>query len=389
MRSRCSRPVQLCALAVCAAAVCYGRAVHLLFLSPQQGRDDGAVRHGTAAGTLSHGHTAYIYPVADPERCGQDATRGRSVLEWAAANGAAIHPHVRVSFVASGGAVELQERQIAAAGHIDRGEPLLSVPASLHMSLTALQVHRTLADVHASVEALDSSLFGLVFLLLSEASDVNSFWRPYLCSLPRRPPLPLLMDTEELGIARGRLPEHQRSTFDSLLTSQRHRVDAFCQKVVAGLVSQFPGRFRKSDYSQAHVKWAMAIIFSRAFPSKRNSSSSGDEDPDSWPGTGGIHALTPGADMPNHEAASLPMQQLLDDSVVLRASRRLRPGDPVTISYGRKCNAFFLAQYGFIPDGNAQVACRDDQTVRNSETFLSLFSRLDPILPQNATMSGK
>jgi len=319
-----------------------------------------------------------LFALAEPDRCGPDA----AVLDFVKSNGGTVHAAARISAAAREGAAE---RQIEAAADIDAGVPLLSVPPSLHMSLEKLRRHRTLSSVLAAVDALDSSLFGLTFLLLSEAADVSSFWRPYLCTLPRRPPLPLLMDDSDLEITRRRLPEQQRQAFDTLLQSQRSRVDAFRRKVVVEVMSRFPGRFRESDYSLARVRWAMAIIFSRAFPSKTSRINSSDDDPDSWLGAGGMHALTPGADMPNHANSSLPMRQLPDDSVVLRASGRLRAGDPVTISYGSKCNAHFLVQYGFLPKHNGDMACHDEQTVRPSETFLSLF-KLE--MQSNATGQG-
>ena len=43
-----------------------------------------------------------------------------------------------------------------------------------------------------------SSRFGLAFFLLHEAKNTSSFWRPYLCALPRRPAAPFLLKSAEL-----------------------------------------------------------------------------------------------------------------------------------------------------------------------------------------------
>jgi hypothetical protein len=48
------------------------------------------------------------------------------------------------------------------------------------------------------LDVVHSSRFGLAFLLLHEAKNTSSFWRPYLCALPRRPAAPFLLKATEL-----------------------------------------------------------------------------------------------------------------------------------------------------------------------------------------------
>lgn len=59
------------------------------------------------------------------------------------------------------------------------------------------------------------------------------------------------------------------------------------------------------------------------------------------------HTMGPGADMPNHNASAYEAMQDKAGSLVLIADRDVTPGDQIYISYGDKCNAEFLAHYGY------------------------------------------
>ena len=350
----------------------------------------------------------FEYPIADPGSCSSEADRGEAVLKWVASMGAEVNGDIAITQVARGGVCDSDahpasigtgvERQIQAKGTIGKGSALLVIPSALHMSVHALRGHQELADVYSSIPALHSSMFGLAFLLLHEAANTTSFWRRYLCSLPAHPPLPLLMDEAALKASRLRLPPQQWHIFDDLVSSHRARVEAFFEKVVKQLLEKFPRRFRAGDYSQARSKWAFAIIMSRAFPSNpaaptdtnatttttTDSEATGDNVSGGELGEGDIYTLAPGADMPNHEPASLGHELTKDGAILLRESRRLRLGSPVTISYGNKCSAHMLAQYGFVADCDHQIEC-DVSTKRRSEIFLSLFSELGPVIQGKAT----
>ena len=142
---------------------------------------------------------AFTHPLADADTCGPESSRGEAVLEWARKSGAEIHPGIAVASFES--MLETRQgRQLVATQSIANESSLLRIPTSMHMSVKHLRRHAQ-ARVYAFLDEADvvtSSLFGLAFLLLHEAQNVSSFWRPYLCSLPSRPPSPFLLPSKEL-----------------------------------------------------------------------------------------------------------------------------------------------------------------------------------------------
>lgn len=71
-----------------------------------------------------------------------------------------------------------------------------------------------------------------------------------------------------------------------------------------------------------------------------------------------VHTLVPAADMPNHRTGAYEAGQAPDGSLLLKAHGNHKRGDQVHISYGKKCNAEFLANYGFIPGQNDHLPCK-------------------------------
>mmetsp|Transcript_73170 Transcript_73170/g.152804 ORF Transcript_73170/g.152804 Transcript_73170/m.152804 type:complete len:161 (+) Transcript_73170:2-484(+) len=74
--------------------------------------------------------------------------------------------------------------------------------------------------------------------------------------------------------------------------------------------------------------------------------------------TSQVHTLVPAADMPNHKTGTFEAVQAPDGSLVLKAKGNLKKGDQVFISYGKKCNGEFLANYGFVPENNDHLPCK-------------------------------
>jgi len=72
-----------------------------------------------------------------------------------------------------------------------------------------------------------------------------------------------------------------------------------------------------------------------------------------------VHTLVPAADMPNHGVGTFEARSSPDGTLVLKSFGHLRYGDHIMISYGKKCNAEFLANYGFVPFNNTKQACWD------------------------------
>ena len=176
------------------------------------------------AGSNGEGES-FTHPLADAGACGPESSRGEAVLEWARKSGAKIHPGIAVASFES--MLETRQgRQLVATQSIANESLLLRIPTSLHMSVKHLRRHAQ-ARVYAFLDETDvvhSSLFGLAFLLLHEAQNISSFWRPYLCSLPSRPPSPFLLPSKELDKLLAQvLPRASRAS----LTSPSHTAPSF------------------------------------------------------------------------------------------------------------------------------------------------------------------
>eukprot|EP00287_Rhodomonas_sp_CCMP768_P003544 CAMPEP_0196735456 /NCGR_PEP_ID=MMETSP1091-20130531/13902_1 /TAXON_ID=302021 /ORGANISM="Rhodomonas sp., Strain CCMP768" /LENGTH=140 /DNA_ID=CAMNT_0042079103 /DNA_START=1 /DNA_END=419 /DNA_ORIENTATION=- len=76
--------------------------------------------------------------------------------------------------------------------------------------------------------------------------------------------------------------------------------------------------------------------------------------------------MAPAADMPNHNASAYEAMQDKSGRLVLLADRNVTNGEQIYISYGSKCNAEFLAHYGFIPSYPSVKACKSNATLRSS-----------------------
>ena len=126
--------------------------------------------------------------------------------------------------------------------------------------------------------------------------------------------------------------------------------------VMPKLFTQYPDLFSPADYTYARWAWACSIIMSRTWGRKF-------VDPVLQNYTGEnvtqVHTLVPAADMPNHGVGSFEARSAPDGTLVLKASGNLSAGEQIVISYGRKCDAEFLANYGFVPFNNTGQACHD------------------------------
>ena len=290
----------------------------------------------------------FEYPVADGDACGPASQRGEDVLRWAAALGARVHPHLAVASVdlPSGGD---GERGLVASKAILDGTVLVVCPRALHMSVTFLRNSSALRDVYDFLDQNDivhSSLFGLAFLLLHEARNTSSFWRPYLCALPRHPASAFLMPPAQRDNLRRQLPPDQWWRFDREVQRQLSRSGAL-HHALKNYLGRFPARFRLEDYSLLRIKWALAILASRAFSTFDASLRVP------------VHTLVPCIDLPNHDAAGRPVRETSKGDMELLAHTSLEPGSAVLTSYGVTCAAVFLAHYGFAPAASRDAPCTD------------------------------
>lgn len=126
--------------------------------------------------------------------------------------------------------------------------------------------------------------------------------------------------------------------------------------VMPKLFTKFPDLFSPADFTYARWAWACSIIMSRTWGRKYS-----DDIMKNMTGENSsmIHTLVPAADMPNHGVGTFEARSAPDGTLVLKAFGNLSKGDHIMISYGKKCDAEFLANYGFVPFNNSLHACHD------------------------------
>ena len=108
-----------------------------------------------------------------------------------------------------------------ASGTIRTDAVLFAVPQNLLLNLQTVLEDPRMHEVMESIPEMHESLSGLAVYLIQEALNKTSFWRPYLCSLPRHVPLPLFYSPKKLERETAALPEVQRERFEEIVEGRR------------------------------------------------------------------------------------------------------------------------------------------------------------------------
>ena len=308
------------------------------------------------------------HAVVEPHACGDPNERAERVLQWARDQGAHIHPNVSIgSFPLSefpgapkGTPHVVEIRGLRAVGSINGGHVLLSVPESLMLHVQKMEDHPGLAPVFNSTPQLHDDIGGLAVLLLTEALNRSSIFREYLCSLPEHVPLPVFYSKQRLAEMRAMLAAKQRRKFDDLVEARRDLFELHYMYLMPVLYRDYPHLFEPAVYSYERFIWAVSLVLSRTWGHKATSASGQNR----MRKMRVVHALTPAADLPNHLPQAKEAEQT-DDKLMLRTRDSLAPGQQVFISYGHKCDAEFLAHYGFLPFNNSHIECKEAPSMRH------------------------
>lgn len=231
------------------------------------------------------------------------------------------------------------EREVRAVESIAAGAEVLAIPLSLIMTeRTAWQstVGRAIA---ASGVQLRSTQSVLAAFLLQEREAPDSFWTPYLDSLPRAfPHVPLFFDGAELALLEGSLASEMIET--------RHR--ALADEY--GLLCAGVPAFRR--HSLRDFVWARVAVITRAFAVRV----AGDL----------MDALVPIGDLLNHRRPRETTWAIDDERgrFVMTSLRSFAAGESIHDSYGIKCNGRFFVNYGFCLSDNSanEAVLRFDET---------------------------
>jgi len=164
-------------------------------------------------------------------------------------------------------------------------------------------------------------------MLLQEKYDPNSFFKPYIDTLPQHyRNMPIFFDDEELAELKG--------SFSLKMISDRK---ISLQGEYENICASIP-EFRK--YRMHEFWWARLAVITRIFGFEVGSRK-----------TDGLVAM---ADMLNHKRPNEPSWHF-DNSLnafTITTTKRLLKGAQVFDSYGRKCNSRYFVNYGFALDSN-------------------------------------
>jgi histone-lysine N-methyltransferase SETD3 len=251
-----------------------------------------------------------------------------NLLRWLEQGGARF-PKLRVVRQENG------ERSVLTVADVASGEAVLQIPRS-HLLTQQLARSSDIGRLIQSHVNPDNEELYLASFLLQEKHRPDSFWKPYVDSLPEAfPHLPLFFSEEERALLEG-------SFVQTLLAFQVQSLGQeyalLCQKV--------PGyeRFSLDDFV-----WARLSVSSRTFGLQ----------------VGGLQGrcLVPLADMLNHRRPPDVLWDTSEDGqfFVMTAQNAVATGMEIHDSYGAKSNDLLLLHFGFVAENNEQ-----------DEVFLSL-----------------
>jgi histone-lysine N-methyltransferase SETD3 len=172
----------------------------------------------------------------------------------------------------------------------------------------------------------------LAAFLLQEKLAAESFFRPYLDTLPNAfPQIPLYYTDDELAQLKGSftrfLIQHRRASIGQEYQNLCERVAGF-------------DRFTPQQFV-----WARLVVITRSFGFARDGLET--------------EGLVPLADMLNHHPTRETkwMYEGKKKRFVVSAARNFEVGDPIHGHYGRKCNSRLFVNYGFaLPENDDNEA---------------------------------
>lgn len=219
------------------------------------------------------------------------------------------------------------ERGAYARAPIPKGESVLEVPLRLILTGQLAWVSAIGRQISASGMKERSGHSYLAAYLLQEKYAADSFWAPYIATLPVSfPQIPLFFGSGELALlegsfVRGKI-EERRSALAEEYQDLRQRVPGF-------------DRFTWEDFVWAHL-----TVNTRGFGMEFY----GRE----------TYCLVPMADMLNHRHPQETAWTYDDgaNGFVLTADKDFAAGDSVHDSYGCKCNGELFLHYGFCLEEN-------------------------------------
>jgi hypothetical protein len=204
---------------------------------------------------------------------------------------------------------KLTRRGVRATRAMAKGEEIVYVPEKLMITnFTARATMNAINWLWDKATYLDDADIVTLFLLY-ESQDPNSFFKPYICSMPKTAPQPSMLDKETLASFKAAfVRKHDEpavfkmlmseEAVDKAIKEQRSQFESRYTHSLVRLQKEYPEVFPAEKFTREKYFWAYGMLSSRSF---------------AWvvPGVpDGVYAMMPFADLPNRDR-SKQFQQLL------------------------------------------------------------------------------
>ncbi|KAI9914466.1 hypothetical protein PsorP6_008117 [Peronosclerospora sorghi] len=264
---------------------------------------------------------------------GSDTVNG--LLEWLESHGT-TNKLVDIRYLS-----KLEGHGVFSKTPLASGQVTLQVPFKLVMSIESV-AHSDLAPVVEKYPQLPDDELLALHLMHERNKGGNSFFAPFIASLPTTFDLPIYWTETELKELEG--------TNVLLLTQlMKQQLKRDFDHIHQAIVIDNPDVFSSSPtLTLEDYTWAMSVIWSRAFGINK--------------GGKYLRVLCPAMDMFNHDVR---INNPLDDFVSFDDEKQMMThhvptavtaGSALNISYGQYSNAKLLYSYGFIGRENTRRA---------------------------------
>jgi hypothetical protein len=173
-----------------------------------------------------------------------------------------------------------------------------------------------------------------------EYSNPPSAWDSYLCTIPSSFSTTLYWPESQLRAAVAAAPRLQEYT-----DFRKHQFASNYLKHIPYLTQRFPKLFPASFFNFQNYVWAATACNSRSWNVGETRTAGGSDGRPTF-------IMAPVLDLLNHHTSSSTSNHALHDAIgrtfsIIAGPAGIKQGSEVLLSYGRKCNAKLLADYGF------------------------------------------
>ncbi|XP_023603650.1 histone-lysine N-methyltransferase setd3 isoform X6 [Myotis lucifugus] len=270
-------------------------------------------------------------------------------MKWASENGASVEGFEMVNFKEEGFGLR-------ATRDIKAEELFLWVPRKLLMTVESAK-NSVLGPLYSQDRILQAmGNITLAFHLLCERADPNSFWQPYIQTLPSEYDTPLYFEEDEVRSLQSTQAVHD--VFSQYKNTARQY--AYFYKVIQTHphANKLP---LKDSFTYEDYRWAVSSVMTR-----QNQIPTED-------GSRVTLALIPLWDMCNHTNGLITTgYNLEDDRCECVALQDFRAGEQIYIFYGTRSNAEFVIHSGFFFDNNSHDRVKIKLGVSKSDRLYAM-----------------